>query len=84
MAAKKLGLNPADCLVVEDAAAGIEAAKIGGMKSLGVGPFHEELGADFLRNTCNSRKLEGNFMLKGKKQKTGENNNSKPMGKGFL
>lgn len=47
MAAKKLGLNPEDCLVVEDAAAGIEAAKRGGMKSLGVGSFHEELGADF-------------------------------------
>ena len=51
VAAKKLGLNPADCLVVEDAAAGIEAAKRGGMKSLGVGPFHEELGADFHSET---------------------------------
>lgn len=51
VAAKKLGLSPEKCLVVEDAAAGIEAAKAGGMKSLGVGPFHEELGADFNSRT---------------------------------
>ena len=45
VAAKKMSLQPEDCLVVEDAAAGIAAAKAGGMKSLGVGPFHETLGA---------------------------------------
>lgn len=53
VAADKLNLQPVDCLVVEDAAAGIEAAKRGGMKSLGVGPFHETIGADY-----NSRSLE--------------------------
>ncbi len=47
VAAKKLELSPEDCLVVEDAAAGVEAAKNGGMKSLGVGPHHAELGADY-------------------------------------
>jgi beta-phosphoglucomutase len=47
VAAKKLELDPKDCLVVEDAAAGVEAAKNGGMKSLGVGPHHGELGADY-------------------------------------
>lgn len=47
VAAKKLGLDPTECLVVEDSAAGIEAAKRGGMKSLGVGPFYDKLGADF-------------------------------------
>lgn len=51
VAAKKLKLQPKDCLVVEDAAAGIEAAKAGGMKSLGVGPFHQKLGADFHSRT---------------------------------
>lgn len=51
VAAKKLGLSPEECLVVEDAAAGIEAAKAGGMKSLGVGPLNEELGADFNSQT---------------------------------
>lgn len=47
VAAKKLELKPEDCLVVEDSAAGIEAAKAGQMLSLGVGPFHDALGADF-------------------------------------
>lgn len=47
VAAKKLNLEPCECLVVEDSAAGIVAAKAGGMRSLGVGPFHDGLGADF-------------------------------------
>lgn len=34
VAAKKLGIDPADCAVVEDAKAGIEAAKAGGMTAL--------------------------------------------------
>ena len=37
LAARLLGLAPADCLVVEDADAGVEAALAGGMKALGVG-----------------------------------------------
>ena len=37
LAANLLKLNPADCLVVEDADAGIEAAVAGGMRALGVG-----------------------------------------------
>ncbi len=36
-AAAALGLNPEDCLVVEDADAGIEAAVAAGMAALGVG-----------------------------------------------
>lgn len=47
VAARKLQLDPAQCLVVEDSAAGIEAAKAGGMRSLGAGPFFDALGADF-------------------------------------
>lgn len=47
VAAKKLGLLPEQCLVVEDSAAGIEAAKRGGMKSLGVGPYFEALESDY-------------------------------------
>lgn len=34
VAAKKLGVPPADCAVVEDAKAGVEAAKAGGMTAL--------------------------------------------------
>ena len=34
IAARKIGIDPADCAVVEDAKAGIEAAKAGGMTAL--------------------------------------------------
>jgi beta-phosphoglucomutase len=37
-AASRLGLNPAECVVVEDAASGIEAARAGGFRSVGLGP----------------------------------------------
>ena len=37
-AAALLGLSPAECVVVEDAAAGIEAARRGGFRSVGLGP----------------------------------------------
>lgn len=42
--AQKLGLEPRECLVVEDAEAGIEAARRAGMASLGLGS-PEHLGA---------------------------------------
>lgn len=35
-AAEKLGIQPARCIVVEDAAAGVEGARRGGMKCIGV------------------------------------------------
>jgi beta-phosphoglucomutase len=43
-AAHRLGLPPAACVVVEDAAAGIEAARAGGFRSVGLGP-HDRVGA---------------------------------------
>ncbi len=36
IAAKLLGMNPAECLVIEDAPAGIRAAHAGGMKAIGI------------------------------------------------
>jgi beta-phosphoglucomutase len=37
LAAKLVGIDPKDCVVVEDAYAGIDAAKAGGMKAVAVG-----------------------------------------------
>jgi beta-phosphoglucomutase len=37
-AAEQLRLSPAECVVVEDAAAGVEAAVRGGYRSIGLGP----------------------------------------------
>lgn len=37
LGAQALGVNPADCVVFEDAVAGVEAARRGGMKAIGVG-----------------------------------------------
>lgn len=45
-AAAQLGLPPNACVVVEDAAAGIEAAKAGGFRSIGLGPRERVGGAD--------------------------------------
>ena len=47
LAAKLLKLNPANCLVVEDADAGIEAALGGGMRALGVGSAAQNPRATF-------------------------------------
>ena len=51
IAAQKLNLKPEECLVVEDSAAGIIAAKAAAMKSLGVGPYYKNLGADYASET---------------------------------
>jgi beta-phosphoglucomutase len=42
-AARQLKLQPVECVVVEDAAAGIEAAQAGGFHTVGLGP-HERVG----------------------------------------
>jgi sugar-phosphatase len=41
MGAKLLGINPAECLVIEDAPAGIRAAHAGGMKAIGITSTYE-------------------------------------------
>ena len=45
-AAGRLGIKAADCVVFEDAAAGIEAAHAGGMKAVGVGAPDTVAGAE--------------------------------------
>ncbi len=45
LAAERLGLPPKNCLVIEDADAGVQAALAGGMKVLGVGSASENQAA---------------------------------------
>jgi len=47
-AAAQLGLPPAECVVVEDAAAGIEAALAGGFHTVGLGPRERVGKADVI------------------------------------
>ena len=47
-AAAQLGLNPANCVVVEDAAVGIEAAIAAGMRTIGLGPVERFGGSAHL------------------------------------
>jgi beta-phosphoglucomutase len=48
-AAKGMSLDPAECVVLEDAASGVEAAKAGGFKVIGVGnPNIASLADDYL------------------------------------
>jgi len=52
LAAKKLGIDPAECVVVEDAVNGIQAAKAAGMRSVGVAhtlPAKDLQAADVVR-----------------------------------
>lgn len=49
-AAEFLGLTPSECLVVEDAVAGAEAAKAGGMKSATVGDAALKNCGDYILN----------------------------------
>lgn len=52
IAAKKLGADPEDCIVVEDALAGIQAARAAGMTAVAIGDPKVLTGANYnLRNT---------------------------------
>ncbi|MEJ5314714.1 MAG: beta-phosphoglucomutase [Anaerolinea sp.] len=48
LAAERLGVSPQECLVVEDAAAGIDAARAAGMRTLGLGPRERVGHADLV------------------------------------
>lgn len=48
LGALELGLDPADCVVFEDAEAGVEAAKRAGMKVVGIGEKEILKDADFV------------------------------------
>jgi beta-phosphoglucomutase len=51
VAAAKLGVEPSNCVVVEDAPAGTEAARRAGMRCVGVLSSHGELQADIVVRT---------------------------------
>ncbi len=46
IAAKKLGIAPSECVVIEDSDAGIEAAKAGGMYAIAMGVAENNSKAD--------------------------------------
>ena len=48
LAAKSIGVPPANCIVVEDAVAGLEAARRAGMKALGIGTRERLTNADMV------------------------------------
>ena len=50
-AAEMLGLNPSDCIVMEDAESGIEAARAGGMDSIAIGDAIPEGLSDYKVNS---------------------------------
>jgi beta-phosphoglucomutase-like phosphatase (HAD superfamily) len=47
-AAEKCGAAPQHCIVVEDAPAGVEGGRRGGMRTIGVLTSHEHLEADIV------------------------------------
>jgi beta-phosphoglucomutase len=58
-AAAALGLAPAVCVVIEDAAAGVDAARAAGMRCVGVGPADRVGHADLLVATTAELDLDG-------------------------
>ena len=50
-AVEMLGLNPSDCIVMEDAESGIEAARAGGMDSIAIGDAIPEGLSDYKVNS---------------------------------
>ena len=63
LAAEELGAPPAQCVVIEDAPAGVEAAKAGGMMALGVARFDDEdllqaAGADLVVKALDQVEVE--------------------------
>lgn len=56
-AASQLHLTPEECVVVEDAAAGIEAARAGGFHTIGLGPRERVGDADIILQSLENVRL---------------------------
>ncbi|HXI92620.1 MAG TPA: HAD-IA family hydrolase [Blastocatellia bacterium] len=53
VAAARVSAPPARCVVIEDAPAGLEAARLAGMRTIGVQSSHTSLAADVVVRTLN-------------------------------
>ena len=58
IAASKLGKDPENCIVIEDAKAGIEAANLAHMTSVGIGEKRVLKDADFVLNSTSELTIE--------------------------
>jgi beta-phosphoglucomutase family hydrolase len=65
VAAERLSVPPAGCVVVEDAPAGIEAAHRAGMRAIGVRTSHADLRADVVVDTLDQLPDDGLDQLIG-------------------
>ncbi len=54
LAAKKLGVNPSECMVYEDIIAAVEGVKLAGMKVTGVYDEHAKHQTDILKRECDN------------------------------
>lgn len=61
IAARQLGVAPENCVVFEDALAGIEAANVAGMKSVGIGNEQVLSNADY--NFRDFTEIDSEFLL---------------------
>jgi beta-phosphoglucomutase family hydrolase len=59
IAAERLAVAPARCVVVEDAPAGLEAARRAGMRAIGVRTTHADLQADIVVDTLDDLPDDG-------------------------
>ena len=59
IAAERLAVAPARCVVVEDAPAGLEAARRAGMRAIGVRTTHADLRADIVVDTLDDLPDDG-------------------------
>jgi len=63
IAAKKLGVKPRGCVVIEDSDAGIEAAKAGGMYAIAVGAAKNNKRADISVDSLDKFDFENNRLF---------------------
>jgi len=63
MAAERLGVSPANCLVIEDAEVGVEAARRAGMRSLGIGDTKRLQAADLAAESISGISVEAVWEL---------------------